>query len=207
MKHALLLTLLLSLTTIAADKDGFIPLFNGKDLNDWKASDKPGTFSVEDGCLKVNGNRSHLFYVGPVSNHDFKNFEVRAEVMTFPGANSGIYFHTDFQEVGWPDKGFEIQVNNTHRDPKKTAGIYDIKDNLEMPAKDNEWFTMEIKVEGRRILTKVNGKVIVDYTEPENYQPLKNHPGRKIARGTFAIQGHDPASKVLFKSLAVRPLP
>lgn len=207
MKRALLLTLLLATSAFAADKDGFIPLFNGKDLNDWKASDKPGTFSVEDGALKVHGNRSHLFYAGPVLNHDFKNFELRAELMTFPGANSGVYFHTEFQEVGWPDKGFEIQVNNTHKDPKKTAGIYDIKDNYEAPAKDNEWFTMEIKVEGRRIITKVNGKLIEDYTEPDNFQPPKNHPGRKIAHGTFAIQGHDPGSKVFFRKIEVKPLP
>ena len=208
MKSISLAGLLLLATALhAADNDGFIQLFNGKDLNDWKARDKPGTFSVQEGALVVNGPRSHLFYAGPACNQDFKNFHLRAEVMTFPHANSGVYFHTEFQEVGWPNKGFEVQVNNSHKDPKRTAGLYDIKDYYEVPAKDNEWFILEVIVQGKHVVTKVNGKVCVDYTEPEGFQPPKNHVGRVIARGTFAIQGHDPGSKVLFKRIEVKPLP
>src|SRR5579859_5738982 len=112
------------------DRQGFYALFNGKDLNDWKASESPETFRVEDGNMVVNGPRSHLFYMGPVHNHDFKNFHLKAELMTFPKANSGIYFHTQYQEGGWPDKGFECQVNETHGDVKKTGGLYDVKDVL-----------------------------------------------------------------------------
>jgi 3-keto-disaccharide hydrolase len=211
MKRILTLSLFtLAFAAFAADKpagDGWISLFDGKSLDGWRASDKPGTFSVEDGKIVVHGPRSHLFYVGPVHNHDFKNFHLRAELMTFPGANSGIYFHTDWQEAGWPDKGFEVQVNNTHKDPKKTAGLYDVKDNFEAPAKDNEWFTMEIIVEGKHVVTKVNGKVIIDWTQPDDFTSPKGHPSRIISHGTFAIQGHDPGSKIYYKSIEVKPLP
>ena len=195
------------LTCLAADKDGFTPLFNGKDLKDWQASDKPGTFKVEDGALVVQGERSHLFYAGPVQNHDFKNFHLRAEIMTFPKANSGVYFHTKWQEQGWPDNGFEVQVNNSHGDTKRTAGLYDVKDSYEIPAKDHQWFLMEVIVEGKHVVTKVDGKVIIDYTEPENVQAPKGHPGRVISHGTFALQGHDAGSKVLYKRIEVKPLP
>ena len=79
--------------------------------------------------MVVHGNGpAHLFYDGPVHNHDFKNFHLKAEVMTFPHANSGIYFHTKYQEEGWPAQGFECQVNQTHSDPKKTGGLYAVKD-------------------------------------------------------------------------------
>ena len=77
---------------------------------------------------------AHLFYVGPVHDHDFKNFHLKAEVMTFPNANCGIYFHTKFQESGWPSQGFECQVNNTHSDPKKTGGLYAVKDVMNVAA-------------------------------------------------------------------------
>lgn len=209
MKRLLLLPLtLLSLVSFAAESgDGWQVLFDGKSLDGWKASDAPGTFTVADGELIVHGNRSHLFYVGPVANHDFQNFEVKAEVKTKMGANSGFYFHTAWQETGWPDKGFEVQVNNTHKDPKKTAGLYNIKDNFEAPAKDDEWFTLTVRVEGKHVVTMVNDKVITDYTEPADFQPLPKNPGRKIDRGTFAIQGHDPASVVHFKNIRVKPLP
>ena len=205
MKRFLLLSLLaLPLGAFAADgKDGWVPLFDGKSLEGWKANENPQTFSVKDGVLVVKGDRSHLFYNGSVQNHEFKNFEFKAEVMTKEKANSGIFIHTGFQESGWPSKGYEIQVNNTHGDPKKTAGIYGVKDNAEAPAKDNEWFTIHVKVEGKRIITKVNDKQIIDFTEPAEV----GNTTRKLSSGTFAIQGHDPGSEVHYRNISVKPLP
>ena len=121
----------------------------------------PPRFAVVDGAIVVNGPRAHLYYVGPVGNHDFKNFEFKADVMTTAGSNSGIYFHTAYQEGGWPSKGYEVQVNNSHTDPKRTAGLYSVQDNMEAPAKDDEWFTMQITVQGKHVTTSVNGKTIV----------------------------------------------
>ena len=210
MKTSLLVAALaaLSLPAFAADSnDGWVSLFDGKTLDGWKASDQPGTFQVQNGDIIVYGQRSHLFYVGDIHNHDWKNFEVKADVLTRKGANSGFYFHTAWQEAGWPDKGFEVQVNNTHKDTKRTAGLYDILDNYTAPVPDDEWFTLYIKVEGKHVITKVNDKVITDYTEPEGFEPKPNHPGRKIDHGTFALQGHDPGSEVHFKNIFVRPLP
>jgi len=191
----------------SAPSESWIPLFDGKSLSGWEASDKEGTFSVQDGMIVVNGPRSHLYYVGPVEHHNFKNFELKADVRTTPGSNSGIYFHTAYQEQGWPDKGFEVQVNNSHTDWKRTGGLYDIKDVREAPAADNEWFTERISVQGKHIRTYVNDKLIVDYTEPANVTPPENHPGRILSSGTFALQGHDPKSKVFYKNIMVRPLP
>jgi hypothetical protein len=197
----------LALPAFGAENDGWIPLFDGKSLDGWKANENPQTFSVKDGELIVKGDRAHLFYVGPVQNANFKNFELKAEVMTKKGANSGVYFHTAFQPDGWPSKGYEIQVNNSHTDPKRTAGVYGIKDNMEAPAKDNEWFTLTIKVEGKHIVTKVNDKVISDYTEEEGVKRPASFANRLISSGTFAIQGHDPGSEVHYKNIVVKPLP
>jgi hypothetical protein len=132
-------------------------LFDGKSLNGWKASENKDTFTVRDGMIVIDGKRSHLFYVGPVENADFKNFEFKADVMTKPGANSGMYFHTDYQEAGWPGKGYEVQVNNTHRDWRKTGSLYGVKDVRGSSAKDNQWFTEHIIVRDKRIIIKING--------------------------------------------------
>lgn len=186
---------------------GWSSLFDGKSLDGWKASEAPGTFSVEDGAIKVGGPRSHLYYEGPVMNHDFKNFEFKALVMTKPGSNSGIYFHTAYQEKGFPDKGFEVQVNNSHTDWKRTAGLYDIKDTKEVYVQDNVWFTEYIKVEGNHVITKINDIVVTDWTQPDDFVPPQGHSGRIIDHGTFALQGHDPKSVVFFKDIMVKPLP
>ncbi len=193
--------------TPAEQAAGWHLLFDGKSLAGWKPNETPATFSVADGAIVVKGTRSHLFYTGDVAKHDFKNFELSAEVLTKPSANSGIYFHTEWQDKGWPDKGYEVQVNNSHKDPKRTAGLYGIKDNLDAVAKDGVWFTMLIRVEGKHITTSVDGKVIEDFTEPEGWTPPANFAGRKLAHGTFALQGHDPGSEVHFRNIKVRVLP
>lgn len=203
----ILVALALSVTSVlAADPQPWIPLFNGKDLEGWKANENPATFSVKDGELIVKGDRAHLFYTGKGAT-EFKNFEIKVEVMTKAKANSGVYIHTAFQDSGWPSKGYEIQVNNSHTDPKRTAGVYGIKDNFEAPAKDDEWFTMLITVKGSSIVTKVNDKVISEWTEPEGWTPPGNFAGRKLSSGTVAIQGHDPGSEVRYRKIELKPLP
>lgn len=188
-------------------KEKWIPLFDGKTLNNWKVGDNAATFSVEKGTIAAHGEVAHLFYDGDVSKHNFKNFELKVEVMTTPGSNSGIYFHTDYQQGGWPLKGYEVQVNNSHTDWRRTGSLYGIMDVKEVSVKDNEWFTEHIIVQGKRILIKVNEKTVVDYTEPENVQRSEANALRKISSGSFALQGHDPNSKVYFKNIMVKILP
>lgn len=184
----------------------WISLYDGKSLDGWKESEGP-SFSIENGAIKVAGKRSHLYYDGPVQNHAFKNFEIKMQVMTKPGSNSGVYFQTIFQQKGFPDDGFEVQVNNSHTDWKRTAGLYDIKDTAAIFVKDDEWFELGIRVEGKHVITKINGQTIIDWTEPEGAVAPEGHPGRLIKSGTFAFQAHDPKSVVYFKDIYVRPLP
>ena len=189
-----------------ASGQGWISLFNGKDLDGWKVGNNAETFSVKDGTIIAHGNTAHLFYVGPVKDHNFKNFEFKAEVMTEPGSNSGIYFHTQYQESGWPSKGYEVQVNNSHTDWRRTGSLYAVQDVKEVYVKDNEWFTESFSVQGKRVIIKINDKVVVDYTEPENVQRPEDMAGRIISSGTFALQGHDPNSIVHFRNIMVKPL-
>jgi hypothetical protein len=190
-----------------ADAEGFYELFNGKDLTGWKVNENPQSFKVEDGSLVVNGERAHAFYDGPVADHDFKNFHFKAQVMCLPKSNSGIYFHTKYQKDGWPAVGFEAQVNNTHGDPKKTGGLYNVKDVMnDSPAKDNEWFTYEIIVKGDDVKILINGKPTTEWTQPADWKGAGGQADRKIGSGTFALQAHDPVSKVLYKSVKVKPL-
>lgn len=187
--------------------NGWISLFDGKSLNDWKVGENASTFTVDSGMIVAHGPVAHLFYNGKVQNHDFKNFHFKAEVMTTPGSNSGIYFHTAFQEAGWPSKGYEAQVNNSHTDWRRTGSLYAVDDAKDVLVKDNVWFTEEIIVQGKQITIKVNGKTVVDYTEPDNEQQSGDMGGRRLSNGTFALQGHDPNSKVYYKNLQVKPLP
>jgi hypothetical protein len=189
-----------------SEKGEWISLFDGKSLDGWKVGQNAASFKVENGTIVVNGETAHLFYDGPVGQHDFRNFELKADVMTLPGSNSGIYFHTAYQESGWPAKGYEVQVNNTHTDWRRTGSLWGIKDIKETYVKDNEWFTMHIKVEGKNVHVALNDKEVLQYTEPINPPREKGMEQRLISSGTFALQGHDPKSKVYFKNILVRIL-
>ena len=195
---AALLVIALSGLSSGNKAEEWTSLFDGKSLKNWKVNENPATFSVEDGAIVAHGDRAHLFYDGPVMNHNFKNFEFKVQIMTTPGSNSGIYIHTAFQPEGWPSKGYEIQVNNSHTDWRRTGSVYGIQDVKVAPAKDNEWFTETITVIKNRITVKVNGETINDYTAGAD---------SKLSSGTFALQGHDPGSKVFYKGIMIKPLP
>ena len=192
MKNLLLLLLLLNFSAHAQ----WVELFNGRDLTGWKATENPNSFQVKDGELRIEGPRGHLFYEGPVGNHNFTNFEVKALINTQEGANSGLFICTAYQETGWPSQGYEIQVNNSHTDWRRTASLYGIVDTAEKLVQDEEWFELYVKVEGNHVTTKINGRTVVDYEEPADK--------KRIQPGTIAIQAHDPKSKIAYKSVQVK---
>ena len=195
-------------TLSAAEKAaGWQLLFDGQSLEGWRASDAPGTFSVRDGMIIVHGPRSHLFYMGPVQNHDFRNFELKVDLKTFPQANSGVYFHTQWQEKGWPSKGYEVQVNNSHSDSSRTGGLWGIVDYPKVPVPDGQWLTLTTRVEGKHVQTWIDSQLIVDYTEELKPKRPEGLEQRLLASGTFALQGHDPGSEVHYRNIKVRPLP
>jgi hypothetical protein len=196
------------IVTLDPADDGWISLFNGKDLTGWKASDHGNSFRVVDGELVIKGPRSHLFYTGPVGGADFTNFEWKCELLTKPSSNSGMYFHTEYQDEGWPAKGYEVQINNSHSDPKRTGGLYAVADVMhDSPVKDDEWFTEEVTVEGKHVVVSVDGQVTTDYTEPNDVQREPDFAGRKLSHGTIALQSHDPGSEVRIRKIMIKPLP
>lgn len=207
MKNILAATFALLCVTrlaVAQTEEGFVNLFDGKTFTGWKtATEHTNTWKIEDGAFVTRGERCHLFYTG--DEKPFKNFELKVDVMTERGANGGIYFHTKYQENGWPTNGFETQVNVSHSDWKKTGSLYDVANLGNTPAKDNEWWTQDILVQNNRVTVKINDVIVLEYTEPPGAQPGRSFT-RKLDSGTFALQAHDPKSVVRYKNIRVKRL-
>lgn len=188
---------------------GWISLFDGETLNGWKTSEHPESAWVEDGAIVCNGERGHVFYMGDSGDADFKNFEVKVDIKSEPGSNSGFYILTKYQDEGWPSQGYEIQVNNsqeqhgTYKEMKKTASLYGIRNLYKAFVNDNEWFNMHITKIDKRVRVRLNEMLVVDYTIPDD---LVRTQEKKLS-GTFALQCHDPGSKVHYKNILVKPLP
>ena len=175
---------------IAAD-DGWIKMFDGKTLNGWKANQSPESWTVRDGCITGDGEASHLFWM----ERECENCEFKAEVKIGPGGNSGMYFRTAFGP-GFP-KGYEAQVNTSHKDPVKTGSLYNFHKILDQLIPEDAWGTQHIIAQGNHIIIKVNDKVTVDHIEATN----------RYTKGFCALQQHNKGSVVQYRNLMFKPLP
>ncbi len=186
--------------------DDWVSLFDGKTTSGWKPNEKPESFSVENGELRFKGGMAHLFCVKD-GFADLKNFELKAEVKTLPGANSGIFFHTEDRGPGSLKKGYEAQINTSFvKDPRKTGSLVDVKDLDKSPVKDNEWFEYHLVVKGKQIIVNINGKTVVDYTEEEKPTRKKGREERVLSHGAIALQAHDPESVTYFRNIQAKKL-
>ena len=219
-RNAILVCALLAAQTVLAAEAGWRELFNGKDLTGWRANADPGAFVVVDGAIKAHAthprNRGHLFFVGQRSDglESFKNFELEAVVRGEPRSNSGIFFHTDMETrdgVLHLKNGYEVQLNSSNTEKRKTGSLYDVVDFNQSLVDETNWFTVSIRVQNQRIVVQINGKTIVDYTEPPGVvaQRSPERKGRVLRPdgGAIALQAHDDKSTFYFKTVRVRPLP
>ncbi len=222
MKLRILVLVLLSLSCSLGSlnifaADGWRQLFNGRDLAGWKTNVHPDSFRVSDGLLrahcKVPDQRSHLFYVGDSDDLvKFKNFEL---VVVFRGessSNSGVFFHTDMSTRDAKlhlAKGYEVNMNNSAKEKQKTGSLYSVVTVNDSGVDDTKWTTLRLVVREKRIVVKLNGEQVVDYTEPDNVKRPPNRSGRRIDPngGAIALQAHDPGSVYFFKEIRIRELP
>lgn len=210
MRLAFVLALVLIAPTRAddakPDNDGFVPLFNGKDLTGWKThpDDKDCQWEVKDGAITASGTKpGHLFS----ERGDYADFIYRVEARINDGGNSGQYFRAPFVK-SFPTY-YEAQINATHSDPIRTGSLYPhfnrkLTDEqkkqilvFKAPHKPDEWFTQEITAIGNHIVIKVNGQTTVDFVDESN----------KSMKGHFAFQFHDPTCKIQIRKVEVKELP
>jgi type 1 glutamine amidotransferase len=178
--------------TMANGEGNWVQLFNGKDLTGWKTHpDDKAKWEVKDGVLIGTGEKGHLFS----ERGDYENFRYRMEAKINDHGNSGQYFRTSFGP-SFP-KGYEAQINSTHRDPVRTGSLYNFVKVYKMLVPPDEWFTQEVIADGNHIIIKVNGKTTVDYVDEK----------KTYMKGHFAIQQHDPGTIIQVRKVEVMELP
>jgi hypothetical protein len=190
--------LLLTAFQLGAAEPEWKTIFDGKTLNGWKANENAASWTVRDGAIVGDGERSHLFYMG----EQCEDCEFKTEIKISPGGNSGMYFRTKF-ELGSP-AGYEAQINNSHTDPRRTGSLYkhldptthlgahEIRNQL---VPDNAWWTQHVIARGNHIVIRVNDKVVVDYMDSD---PLQ--------KGYVALQQHHVGSVVHFRNVMLKKL-
>jgi hypothetical protein len=190
-RFQLILALLLLSAGALSAAGGWKKMFDGKTLKNWKANENDASWSVKNGAIVGDGERSHLFYM----KEQCENCEFKAQVKLNHGGNSGMYFRAKFDK-SWP-AGYEAQVNNTHPDWRRTGSLYQLSDVKDQLVPDDTWWTQHIIADGNHIIIKVNDKVVVDYVDQKN----------TFQKGYLALQQHNKGSVVEYKDLMMRKLP
>jgi len=165
---------------------GWVPLFNGKDLNGWvKVGNEK--WEVQDETIHGQGITKEYGYLR--TERKFKDFHLSLRFKCEADGNSGVFFHTDFKP-GTADVSqglqFEIDRNLSHH----TGGIYgDGRQWIVWPSPENElvirphdWNEYLLKVEGNHYVARLNGILMVDFTDPtpksfDGYIALQLHSG------------------------------
>ena len=171
---------------------GWVKIFDGKSLNGWKAVENEGSWSVKDGNLVGDGERSHLFY----TVKQCKNCEFYAEVKLNHEGNSGMYFRAKM-EKGFPP-GYESQVENTSRDPRKTGSLLQVL----RTSRNSSCRTTP----GGRSTSSPTARISSPRSTARPSWTLSTR--RTLTRkATWALQQHNKGSIVTYRNLMMREIP
>jgi hypothetical protein len=188
------------------------PLFDGRSLDGWEHVG-PGQFVIEDGVLRTDGGMGLLWY----AREKLGNCVIRVTYKTANDrSNSGVYIRiADRPKDEWyaVHHGFEVQIMDTGTKGRGTGSIYTFANATNKPGKPGEWNTMEITLNGNRILTAINGVQVADF-DSSALTPQTNEPsgeadparGPRPESGYIGLQNHDEKSIVYFKDVSVRAL-
>jgi len=203
----LLLSMLLFCAALPAQQmrsklpnEQWVKLFNGQDLSGWVEVGHE-KWIVQDGTIHGEAVTKDYGYLKTAKN--YKDFELTLRFRCEGDGNSGVFFHTDFKP-GTADvsQGLQFEIDQV---VGHTGGIYgDGRQWIVWPAPEfegiihrNDWNDYLLKVVANRYIARLNGVVIVDFTDPTP----------KSFDGSIALQLHSGGKgNMRFKDIYVRDL-
>lgn len=221
--HLLTLVLLLACLNGGAEsalEEGFVSMFNGKDLSGWEG--KPGWWTVEDGAItsqstpeKPCPSAHYLMWRGGKPADFEMRFEYRIE-----GGNSGVQFRSR-ELPDWDTNGYQADIEDGEQwsgclfehtrvglgmrgerviiDKDGTKHITPLGDPKELMShiRKQDWNEYQITAIGSELTLAINGKVMTHVTD--------NQEGLAAREGVIALQMHPgPPMKIQFRNLRIR---
>ncbi|MCD8193136.1 MAG: DUF1080 domain-containing protein, partial [Tannerellaceae bacterium] len=172
-------------------------LFNGTDNNQWDVVS--GEMLIQENLLSLTGTNTYAL----LKDGRYKDFDLHMELRTVDGGKGFVGIHTDAT-----GKGYRVAINNDREDPvwwRMTGSLLSVRNLTKSFVKDNEWFTMDIRVEGKAITVKINGEPVVEYIEPATPLRTGANSSRLLGEGSFSLHSNGNG-KIEFKEIAVTPL-
>jgi len=199
------LGLIAGLTTLvqAAPENGWVALFNGKDLSGWKKNGDE-KWIVEKGTILCESTANKYGYL--TTDKTYRDFDLRLKFKGEAAGNSGLFFHARITGID-PEHGPDIEGMQVEVDPgvgKHTGGLYESggrgwvampKAEGEAALKAGEWNDLEVSVRGNHIVVRLNGVQVTDY----------NEASPKFTNGVIGLQIHTGGGvKMRWKDIYVK---
>ena len=185
----------------AAEDEGFVPLFNGKDLAGWEGDFK--LWKVEDGKIVGDsaGIKQNEFLA---TKQQYGDFELRLEFKLRDGkGNTGVQFRSVREQGTSAVIGYQADLGEKYwgclyDEHRRNKVLAQAPEKLGEVLKMDDWNTYVIRAEGAKVSLSINGLQTVDYMEPDE----------KIARtGIIALQVHSgPPLRIEFKNIRLKKL-
>lgn len=198
----------LAKSSVKVDEDGFVQVFNGKNLAGWAGA--VDSYEVVDGAIQCKPKKGGVLH----TQQDYADFHVKLDIRIPAGSNNGLAIRYPGHGNAAYDGMTELQVldNDDPKyaklDPRQYHGsAYGIA-----PAKlgylkpDGEWNQQEVIVKGSTIKVILNGETILDtdLAKITEYHNNKKHPGKDLKSGYFGFAGHQ--DEVAFKNIRIKKL-
>ena len=169
-------------------------LFDGESIDKWQIA---GDVTVDNGVLLLNDGAALTLKSG-----SYSDFELNVKARTVGNGKGYIAFHTNS-----PDNGYKVALNNDLESSQwwtKTGSLLSVRNLTKSVVNTNEWFDLDIRVEGKAITVSLNGSKVVEYIEPASPYRTSNHATKLLSSGKFAIQSTE--GTIEFESIEVTPL-
>ena len=169
-------------------------LFDGESIDKWQIA---GDVTVDNGVLLLNDGAALTLKSG-----SYIDFELNVKARTVGNGKGYIAFHTNS-----PDNGYKVALNNDLESSQwwtKTGSLLSVRNLTKSVVNTNEWFDLDIRVEGKAITVSLNGSKVVEYIEPASPYRTSNHATKLLSSGKFAIQSTE--GTIEFESIEVTPL-
>jgi len=192
-------------SALVPDGDGYLPLFNGRDLTGWQIWKNKADFQIKDGVVRCQrgGDGQFMLYMG----REFADFELVVEWRVSPKGNSGVFIRSPFREWPW-DTGYEVQISNEQppRDDMHCSGsLYGYAGVQPRPDETPErWRTYAIRAVKNQITVTVDGTQVVDFD-----QTTTDKTRDKSLKGFIGVQDShsgDEGTWVEYRTIKVKPL-
>jgi hypothetical protein len=172
-------------TLPAADREGWVPLFNGRDTTNWgRDAGNRGTWRVVNGVLEGRGgDELGQMAILPTTRRDYSDFRLRARIFNVGSGGRIKVRMVAAEDPTHVRDGYGIRVGGTRSAigdwiplgsiqedsgrPRKTRIEWDVLAEG-VPAELGSCYTLEITAIGNRISTSINGKKVAEFVDETN---------------------------------------